>query len=80
MLKSVPCLLMTLFLPIVSFGQEAVTLTWEQLADVRFEETYDEATGSFYDKPVFGPMIQAMDGRKVRITGYVIPMDVNLNA
>ena len=62
------------------FTQNVAVITWDQLADVRFEETYDEATGGFYDKPVFGPMIQAMEGREVKITGYVIPMDVNLNA
>lgn len=63
-----------------SAGQPERTITWDQLADVRFEETYDEGTGSFYDKPVFGPMIQSLEGSEVKITGYVIPMDVNLNA
>lgn len=62
------------------YAQNEAVITWDQLADVRFEETYDESTGGFYDKPVFGPMIQAMEGREVKITGYVIPMDVNLNA
>jgi len=54
-------------------------ITWDQLGDVEFKESYDEATGGFYDKPIFGPMIQLMDGMEVKITGYVIPMDVNLN-
>jgi len=62
------------------FTQNPAVITWDQLGDVRFEEAYDENTGGFYDRPIFGPMIQAMEGREVKITGYVIPMDVNLNA
>ncbi|MEM9053291.1 MAG: DUF3299 domain-containing protein [Bacteroidota bacterium] len=60
-------------------AQNSMPITWDQLGDVRFEETYDEGTGAFYDKPIFGPMIQSLDGREVKITGYVIPMDVSLN-
>ncbi len=55
------------------------TITWELLKNVRFEEQYDDATGSFFDKPVFPPMIASLEGKKVKISGYVIPMDVDLN-
>jgi len=79
MQKLLGLLFLSLFSAFMASGQNAATITWDQLADVRFEETYDEGTGTFYDKPVFGPMIQTMEGSDVKITGYVIPMDVNLN-
>ncbi len=63
-----------------SCGQDVITVTWNQLGDIRFEESYDEGSGEFYQKPVFGPMIQAFEGSEIKITGYVIPMDIDLNA
>lgn len=79
-MKKTKSLLFLFFISAASaFAQNDLMLTWDQLGDVRFEETYDEGTGTFYDKPVFGPMIQSMEGREVKLTGYVIPMDVNLN-
>lgn len=54
-------------------------LTWEELAMVKFEETYDENSGTFFDKPVFPYHLKALEGKEVSILGYVIPMDVELN-
>ena len=77
--KAKSLIFLLFFIGSAAYAQNDLTITWDQLADVRFEETYDEGTGTFYDKPVFGSMIQSMEGREVKITGYVIPMDVNLN-
>ncbi len=54
-------------------------LTWQELSMVKFEETYDENSGTFYDKPVFPYQLKALEGKEVSILGYVIPMDVELN-
>lgn len=64
----------------MAFGQDTPRpITWMQLSMITFEEMYDENTGTFYDQPVFPPMIKALEGKLVSIKGYVIPMDVELN-
>lgn len=63
----------------VSAQDEFVPVTWQQLGDVRFEEAYDQNSDMYYDRPIFGPMVEALEGKKVAIQGYVIPMDVELN-
>jgi hypothetical protein len=64
----------------MTFGQDTPRpITWMQLSMITFEEQYDENTGTFYDQPVFPPMIKALEGKLVSIKGYVIPMDVELN-
>ncbi|MFT4772704.1 MAG: hypothetical protein ACI9D1_002743, partial [Cryomorphaceae bacterium] len=59
MQKAKSLIFLLLFISSTTFAQNDMIITWDQLADVRFEETYDEGTGAFYDKPVFGPMIQS---------------------
>lgn len=56
-----------------------IELTWDQLKSLQFEESYDESTGGFYQKPKFGIAQKALEGKKVKITGYVLPMDAELN-
>jgi len=56
-----------------------IELTWDQLKSLQFEESYDESTGGFYQKPKFGVAQKALEGKRVKITGYVLPLDVELN-
>lgn len=50
-------------------------LTWAQLADVEFEETYYEDVDEWLWYPSFGPQVQAKTGQPVYIAGYVIPIE-----
>lgn len=69
-----------IFLAFKSYSQDTpIEITWNQLRSIQFEESYDESTGSFYQKPKFGMAQKALEGKKVKITGYVLPMDAELN-
>ncbi len=49
-------------------------LTWKQLTDVKFKQQYSEAIGTTLMRPVFGEGLQALSGRDVQLTGYIIPL------
>lgn len=74
-----------LILPFVCLGMQALaqseykSTSWELLKDVQFKEAYDENAATSYDVPVFGESLKKLKGKKIAITGYIIPMDINLN-
>ncbi|MFK7924721.1 MAG: DUF3299 domain-containing protein [Bacteroidia bacterium] len=49
-------------------------ITWDQLADVRFEVRYFEDAQDSLLFPAFGEAVQAMATKKIAISGYVIPI------
>lgn len=62
------------------FGQnDPIIITWDQLKSLQFNEQYDENTGSYYEKPNFTVAQKILEGKLVKITGYVLPMDAELN-
>ena len=52
-------------------------LTWEDLTDVDFKDVYVEELDAYYWKPIFGPSVKDLEGKKFYITGYVIPVDID---
>ena len=54
-----------------------VELTWETLSDVDFKDVFIEELDTYYWKPVFGEKVKAMEGKKVYITGYILPVDID---
>ncbi|QCK13571.1 DUF3299 domain-containing protein [Mangrovivirga cuniculi] len=56
------------------FGQTKID--WSTLADVQFNQTYDNQLETYFTEPTFGPKVKAIDGKEIIIEGYVIPMDV----
>ncbi len=52
-----------------------IELTWAHLAEVDFEERYTEEVDTYVPYPVFRPSVQRLAGEKVRISGYVIPVE-----
>jgi hypothetical protein len=50
-------------------------LTWQQLADVEFKETYYEDADEWLWYPSFGPEVTAKTDQPVYIAGYVIPVE-----
>lgn len=59
--------------------EEYQSVTWDQLGQITFEEHYSESTGQYVDRPIFSPAVKALENKKIKISGYVIPMDVELN-
>lgn len=56
-----------------AFSQAKVT--WNVLADVKYEPKYFEAYNDEFLAPTFGKTPTAFDGKDVLITGYIIPLD-----
>jgi hypothetical protein len=52
-----------------------VKLTWQLLADVKFEPTFMPEYGISYLIPTFGEAPKAFEGKEVLISGYFIPMN-----
>jgi len=69
------CLLLSV-LSIHAAGQAPTKITWRQLATTRFEEVFDASRNSWSQMAHFTPEVLAWQGQKVRITGYMVPVDV----
>jgi len=63
--------------PLMNSEQNYEKLTWEDLTDVEFKDVYVEELDAYYWKPIFGPSVQILEGKKFYITGYVIPVDID---
>ncbi|MFN7119393.1 MAG: DUF3299 domain-containing protein, partial [Saprospiraceae bacterium] len=50
-------------------------ISWKQLADVTFKAEYFKEIDMKVLVPTFGRSIKALAGKKVAITGYLIPVD-----
>ncbi|HBF19402.1 MAG: DUF3299 domain-containing protein [Owenweeksia sp.] len=60
------------------YAQEntARLIDWKFLAKVTFKDKYYPDLEAWYVKPVFPESIQKLDGKRVIIKGYIIPLDV----
>ncbi|MDX5428386.1 MAG: DUF3299 domain-containing protein [Bacteroidota bacterium] len=58
----------------VLFGQ--VKLDWRKLSEVTLKEAYQRNDEIWRLSPTFPESLKSLDGKKVRITGYIIPLDV----
>lgn len=52
------------------------SLSWAVLQDVVFEYKHHEQLDAYLLAPTFGERVSAFDGRKVVISGFIIPLDV----
>lgn len=71
----VPVLFVALFTQPGKLSAQVAELTWNTLADVSFKDVYLEEYDLYYYYPTFGPKVLDMEGRMVKISGYVIPVD-----
>ena len=64
-----------LFSPV---GQSQQKITWEHLSDLRMDksEVHPEY-GIVIEKPIFGELIKAYEGKEVYVSGYLIPVDAS---
>ncbi|MEL7530899.1 MAG: DUF3299 domain-containing protein [Bacteroidota bacterium] len=49
-------------------------INWNDLADVKFESRYFREIKDSLLFPVFGPAVKSIEGEKIAISGYVIPV------
>jgi len=50
-------------------------LSWDVLADVTWDETYDEELGLTNITGTYGDHLMSYQGKEVIVSGYVIPLD-----
>lgn len=58
-----------------SFSQQLVD--WKLLETTRYEYTHRPDRFDFAGTPVFSPKVKALNGKEVRIKGYLVPLDVD---
>jgi hypothetical protein len=66
-------LFILLFVSEVSFSQNEIT--WDDLADVEFEELYSEEIDEFVLYPHFGSSIRELAGKQVLLRGHILTID-----
>lgn len=54
-------------------------VSWTNLMDITFKDVYLESDDMYVYYPLFKEQQKALDGQQVSITGYIIPVDVELN-
>ncbi|WP_417588401.1 DUF3299 domain-containing protein [Owenweeksia hongkongensis] len=60
-------------------AQKSTEIDWKFLSKVDFVDKYFEEYEAWYLFPEFSEPIKKLDGKKVKIKGYVIPLDVEDN-
>lgn len=56
-----------------AYGQDGI---WHELAKVEYEKKYNKELNENINYPIFSPEIQALEGKTVNVTGYVIPLEI----
>lgn len=62
-----------LILSINSYSQ--TENVWKSLSKISYKKEYDELMGFKIDKPVFSDAIKAMEGKTIKLKGYIIPVE-----
>ena len=60
-------------------SEDYIRIKWNDLAYVEFEERYNTNFQQFMSYPIFDKSVQALDGKKVIISGYLIPLNETPN-
>lgn len=67
-------LLSSLFVISINFNLVAQNI-WPVLSQVSYKKIQDELLGFDVDYPIFRPELRALDGKLVKVKGYIIPTD-----
>jgi hypothetical protein len=54
-------------------------LSWSTFELLKFEEVYEPKSASWMPVPLWTPELKALDGKEVKITGYIISLDAVSN-
>jgi hypothetical protein len=55
--------------------QAQETNLWKTLSKITYEKKFDELLGVKVDVPVFSEEIQALEGKEVEVSGYIVPVE-----
>jgi len=66
-----------IFLLFGFLGHAQTDLTWETLAEIEYSYVQNYEANFWYGTPTFSPAVKALEGKEVKIKGYVLPMDVS---
>lgn len=50
-------------------------ITWKTLADVKYRKELNGEYDLYFMYPAFGPKVRSLDGKRISIKGYMIPVD-----
>ncbi len=68
-----------MFLVLVLLGNTAfsqVKIKWSTFERLQFEEVYDAESAAWLLAPIFTEDLNKLDGEEIKITGYIIALDV----
>ncbi|MCS6930282.1 MAG: hypothetical protein NZM43_12405 [Saprospiraceae bacterium] len=51
-----------------------IPLDWQVLRDVQYKRKYHAEYDEYFEYPIFGPKVRAIEGKKIEIQGYIIPL------
>jgi hypothetical protein len=54
---------------------DAFIVPWKYLMSVKFEEQYNEKMGMEVSLPIFSDTLKMLDGKRVQVDGFYIPVD-----
>ncbi|GGM73140.1 hypothetical protein GCM10010967_00840 [Dyadobacter beijingensis] len=63
--------------PLFAFttASDTLEINWKRLADVKFSRKLNKELSMYFLYPTFGPSVNVLQGKEVRIRGYMIPVD-----
>lgn len=56
-------------------AEAQVSVTWDELAEVKFTSQYDEEMGIAIQTAYFSGHVLSLDGKDILLTGFLIPID-----
>jgi len=54
---------------------EYLVVGWDLLTKMKFEERFHDEVNTYIPYPIFHPSVKYLDGKKIMVKGYVIPLD-----
>jgi len=55
--------------------EKGILITWNTLADVKYQRRLNEEYDLYFMYPAFGAKVKSLEGKLIRIRGYMIPVD-----
>jgi hypothetical protein len=75
--KTILTVCICLAISVTSFAQQEIT--WNTLSNVTFNKKWSQSEKMFILEPQFGEKVRALANKPVKITGYMIPIDIEDN-
>lgn len=72
-------LLFVICLSAAATSYSQTDVSWSDLMDITFKDIYLESDDMYVYYPLFKEKQKSLDGQEIAITGYIIPIDVELN-